>query len=370
MPWVLSGVQEDLRREGGNMSGKCLGIALVFFALYVETFAYGATTYVAVDLTGIANGRLGHGGAQDLPAGRVVLGGISFYIPENVDNLWTSNQGSGTISVDIPVGVYSATDVHTLINTSWGQVGPYTKLEFYGSNGTYFAKDLYGNSDIRDWLQSYWTNYINGTTTIEVWSGVAPDFQNRACRIDKQHIVLPEEFKTETLTYIRISDWGASEFHRAFLMGVTVAVGDGMVSGHVTLQGAVNHSSLITFELSSPGWTDTVQVMTGTDGRYDLNDVAPGTYEISAKGSKWLRAKVAGVVVLPGTTTSQDFYLIGGDANDSNSVNVLDLNILKGTYGKAAGQLGYDARADFNNSDSVNVLDLNILKSNYGKMGD
>jgi hypothetical protein len=68
--------------------------------------------------------------------------------------------------------------------------------------------------------------------------------------------------------------------------------------------------------------------------------------------------------------TTIDFHLKGGDANNTNSANVEDLNILKPSYGKSQGQPGYDDRADFNQDSKVNVLDLNILKSNCGKVRD
>jgi hypothetical protein len=158
----------------------------------------------------------------------------------------------------------------------------------------------------------------------------------------------------------------------------------GNISGLVTLQGNTDHSSQITFELRQPGTTvitvdgtndeDSLvtgtQITTGSDGSYTIQDVPEGTYDVTAKGSKWLRQKQADVAVTPGGSTAVDFLsLKGGDANNSNSVNVLDLNILKGSYGKSQGTPGYDDRADFNKTNSVNVLDLNILKSNYGKSG-
>ncbi len=184
----------------------------------------GDPQYHCVDLTGIANWHYqdNYAGAANLPTGDVTLGGIPFYIPEG-NNGWTSNTGSGTIAVDIPVNVPGVREVHTLINCSWGQVGPYTKLEFYGDQGAYFAKDLYGNSDVRDWLNNTWTNSINGTTTVNVWSGVTVTYDpGKACRMDKQAILLPEVFAGQILTHVRMSDWGGSNSHRAFLCGMTV----------------------------------------------------------------------------------------------------------------------------------------------------
>jgi hypothetical protein len=156
------------------------------------------------------------------------------------------------------------------------------------------------------------------------------------------------------------------------------------ITGTVTLQSNTNHSALITFEVRQPGTTaiaangvndeDSVgagtQITTGTDGGYTIIGVPAGTYDVTAKGSKWLRQKQADVVVTGGGPTVVDFAnLKGGDTNNTNSVNIQDLNILKSTYGKSQGQTGYDDRADFNKSGSVNIQDLNTLKSNYGKSG-
>jgi prepilin-type processing-associated H-X9-DG protein len=157
----------------------------------------------------------------------------------------------------------------------------------------------------------------------------------------------------------------------------------GTVSGYITLQGAVNHSTQVTFKLCEPGTTTIVvdasndeepqmegaQVTTGSDGACILSDVPAGTYDMTAKGSKWLGEKQSNVVVQPGAVTNVYFVLRGGDASDSNSVNIQDLNMLKRTYERSLGQPGYDERADFDNSGSVDRLDLGILKSNYGKGG-
>jgi hypothetical protein len=160
----------------------------------------------------------------------------------------------------------------------------------------------------------------------------------------------------------------------------------GTIAGLVTLQSVAsgNMSEQTTFEIRTPGTTtiaangsndeDAVtpgtQVTTSATGAYTLNDIPPGTYDVTAKGKKWLRMKVVSVNVTAGNTTTVDFpNLKGGDANNTNSVNIQDLNILKSSYGKSQGNPGYDERADFNKTNSVNIQDLNILKSNYGQSG-
>jgi hypothetical protein len=58
-----------------------------------------------------------------------------------------------------------------------------------------------------------------------------------------------------------------------------------------------------------------------------------------------------------------------GDANNDNCVNVLDFTMLKNSFGKPAGDPGYDPRADFSGDNTVSVVDFNLLKVNFGQCG-
>jgi uncharacterized membrane protein len=181
-----------------------------------------SSEYLPVDFSALHNGNLQTGTNISFPSGEILLGGVPFVIPASGDNYWHSAAATGPNprTINIPVGRFGVMEVHTLINTYWGQGGPasYASLEFLGSDGAYFRKDLIGNEDIRDFKNFFWTNNINGTTTVNVvW--VNPD------RLDKQRIVLPSDFHNETLSTIRLSDIGGDVFQRTFLAGVTVLVG-------------------------------------------------------------------------------------------------------------------------------------------------
>ena len=154
------------------------------------------------------------------PTGNVNLGGVPFSIPVAGNNAWHAHFASGPDprSIDISVNVFGVREVHTLINTYWGQPGPdsYATLEFFGSDDGYFKKDLVGDVDIRDYAENpTTTNLINGTTTIEVWT--------RWRRLDKQQLVLPGSFADETLVTMRLSDNGNNAPSRVVLYGVTVS---------------------------------------------------------------------------------------------------------------------------------------------------
>jgi hypothetical protein len=186
-------------------------------------------------------------------------------------------------------------------------------------------------------------------------------------------------------SYVISGITGGTGTYRYLAFKASLPAAAGTISGTVTLQGCTNHSEQITFEIRSPGTTTIIanasndedvvkagtQVTTLSTGGYTLQDVVPGTYDLTAKGSKWLRKKATNVAVTAGGNAPRDFLnLKGGDANNTNSVNIQDLNILKASYGKSQGNPGYDARADFNKTNSVNIQDLNILKGNYGQSGE
>jgi hypothetical protein len=110
-----------------------------------------------------------------------------------------------------------------------------------------------------------------------------------------------------------------------------------------------------------------------------VGNLPAGTYQWRAKGPIYLAN--AGTVAIGGLQIADYKSKIGthqssiglemgtlraGDCDNNNIVNILDFNVVKTTFGKANGDLGYDARADFNNDTSVNVADVNLQKINYG----
>jgi len=179
--------------------------------------------YVPVDFSAQANVGLADSqiiAAATFPVGNLVLGDVPFEIGETGPILWSPDRlGTGAHTLSIPVTIASPREVHTLINTYWGQPGPesFAHIEFFGSEGAYQRFDLVGNDDIRDYNDNPdYTNSINGTTTIEVFSNGSGQ------RLDKQFFALNSDFIDETLVEIRVTDNGAESLQRIFLYGLTV----------------------------------------------------------------------------------------------------------------------------------------------------
>jgi hypothetical protein len=110
---------------------------------------------------------------------------------------------------------------------------------------------------------------------------------------------------------------------------------------------------------------------TDSSGFFTVTVVAVpnGTYNFRVKSPKYLAN--SGMVTLAGAqqTNSEMGLLRAGDANNDNLVNIADANILRGSYGKAVGDPGYDDRADFNGDGVVNILDFNVMRNNFGHAG-
>ena len=73
---------------------------------------------------------------------------------------------------------------------------------------------------------------------------------------------------------------------------------------------------------------------------------------------------------MAGPNSREMGLLLEGDASNNNVVDATDFSILKSTFGKSFGQIGYDARADFTGDNVVNALDFNWVRINFGIAGD
>lgn len=111
------------------------------------------------------------------------------------------------------------------------------------------------------------------------------------------------------------------------------------------------------------------QVALGAEGSFEINQLPPGQYQVWIKGRKWLARTVA-VDVRNGDASGVTIALLGGDANDDNSVDVLDLDRLIQAFDAAPGDPHWNEGVDFNCDLSVDVLDLDVLIRNFDKNGD
>ena len=106
-----------------------------------------------------------------------------------------------------------------------------------------------------------------------------------------------------------------------------------------------------------------------TIGDFTVPYILPGNYDLSIKGSHWLRRIVSGVSVEANTAIA-DLVLINGDVVDNNEVDFSDINAVRAAYGSFPGDETWNDRADVDGSGEVDFTDINIVRSKYGEIGE
>jgi hypothetical protein len=203
---------------------KLLCIIVVVFSMLSSPVM---ATFIPVDFSSSHNVRIQDRNSS-FPEGDIILGGIPFEIPVGGYNEWSSGDGRGGGSgndgqwiLDVPVNASAIRTVYTLINTHWGTTQSGRMIvEFFGSDGAYFSKDLIGSDDIRDWNLHY-GDQINGVTTVNVvYESAGHDGDPDA--MDMQIFELPIDFYSETLQTIRVTDNRTTFIHSGLVSGITV----------------------------------------------------------------------------------------------------------------------------------------------------
>ncbi|GBC97449.1 hypothetical protein HRbin16_03272 [bacterium HR16] len=146
-----------------------------------------------------------------------------------------------------------------------------------------------------------------------------------------------------------------------------------MVSGTITLgdytapTGGLN----VPVEVRSPGETaplETHIVALSDTGEYQFQTSLWGTFDLSAKGSHWLRQTVAGVSLEKNAQV--DFTLTNGDIDGDNEVTLFDFGALVAAFGGVPGDPNWNANADLDGDEEVTLFDFGVLVRNFGAIGD
>lgn len=147
---------------------------------------------------------------------------------------------------------------------------------------------------------------------------------------------------------------------------------DGAIRGRINLDNLPCFLP-VRFEFRPIGGGDTITCTKplGTFGDFTFFDIPQGTYDIAVDAPHFLQKVLPGVSTVGGNNVlNLQVTLIAGDANNDNSVDVLDLDILIQNFDTSAADPFWDESADFNCDNSIDVLDLDLLIRNFDLQGD
>lgn len=168
---------------------------------------------------------------------------------------------------------------------------------------------------------------------------------------------------------------GKSIFYRAENATVVIATSTVLI-GSVDLEGRsaapdASWETALTVGLTVPGESAPLYTFsTSSDnmGSFTLEGFQPGFYDVRVKGSHSLQ-NLVNLELLDGENVVYLGSLSEGDANDDNSVSLLDFSLLAGTFSGCLADAGFDARADFNQDGCVDMLDFSLLATHFGETG-
>jgi len=129
----------------------------------------------------------------------------------------------------------------------------------------------------------------------------------------------------------------------------------------------------LTVELRSPTTDTTLQVFglrTDNRGRFTIEGVVPGTYDLRVKGMHTLANRWSELELVAGDNAVNMGELLEGDADNDNDVDGTDASLVNLAFGSVPGDANWDPRADFNEDGVVNGVDMALLAANFGQVGD
>jgi len=133
----------------------------------------------------------------------------------------------------------------------------------------------------------------------------------------------------------------------------------GLADGTIT--GKAIASKTVTVSLYDASDVLVTSVTADPDGTFTLTAPA-GTYTIAASASGFLDAEGPAMIVGGSTTTKPDITLLGGDIDGNNVIDQFDALTIGMSYNTAT-----PSEADLNNDGVINVLDLEVLAGSYRK---
>lgn len=122
-----------------------------------------------------------------------------------------------------------------------------------------------------------------------------------------------------------------------------------------------------TLELRDPNTTNVLHsypITLSGMSTYQVSGVATGTFDVAVKFPHFLRRVAEDVVIGAGTTTV-DFSPNNGDADETNGVDLFDLNAVLVSFGTLD-----DPNANFDGTGNVDLLDMNVALLNFALVGD
>lgn len=143
------------------------------------------------------------------------------------------------------------------------------------------------------------------------------------------------------------------------------------VTGRIDLQGRADDTGAVMDFAAGSGQGYDPSVFSTSDywGAISKSEIVYDTYAVTVSMARYLDVTSASgisAVISSDNQVLSTLVLLGGDADDDNSIDIDDAAIIGGQYGNSGAGIT-NAGADINNDDVVNIFDLALMGGNYNK---
>ncbi len=235
--------------------------------------------------------------------------------------------------------------------------------------------DVFYTLDIEPGVE--YTVSVNGPSfdgVLVLYSGECGTLVEEACADNglSDNIAETITFTTdvaETIT-IRVYDWSTTNGDftiEATCVSDNAAVFNGTVGWNSNCDDRI--STVTFYEPNTSNVAATYETTVNSAGEFTIESVLVGTYDIIVDVPGYLNKGLADVATVVGENTVDFGTIRGGDANDSNSINIADFSGLNAAFGSVEGDANYNLFADFNCSGTINIADFSGLNAGFGQGG-
>lgn len=215
-------------------------------------------------------------------------------------------------------------------------------------------------------------------TQIQVVDGCDEGAEVLACDDDSgdnfQALAVLEcgSYSPGTTYFIQVDGFGNQT--GAFNISVTSAPcsATAMLSGQVNWNPSCGDREA-TVKLFEPGtailW-EHYDVSVDLNGNFTIDSIPTGTFDVFVKVEGYLQKGLADINVDYGENILEVGAIIGGDANNDNSANVIDASIINAGFFTTIGDSNFNPLCDFNCDGTISIIDISSFNISYGQIGD
>lgn len=291
-------------------------------------------------------------------------------------NLPGASSNHTSLSSSFGVGLIDSVDIDDGIINGTGQTGPLGPGDAFWSSGNITITFGVGGAPLPTYAGLVWTDGV-GIITFEAYGptglslgAITGNHADGSITGGTDEDRFYGVHFAEGISKITIRNGGGIEADHIQIAGGPP--GPARVRGTALLDGyqGLTAGGQLEVEVWQVGsLVETLYGNYGANGAFACSPTVSGvmTLKFRFHTALW---KAVGITLGSEPITDMIVTMSNGDCDHDNEVTIGDFAVISASFGREAGDPGFDEDADLNGDESVDIGDFAILSSNFGAIGD